>query len=168
MQCDARGFPVETNPCEGGDCVEVISWNMDTLRQNNNLINVYVRITLIALKGSLFQYFSRKKSTAMVAWCKEVDARDIVEVSTEADFTECRNLPSSPVLLGTEGGLDGFLVRRGQRPRYFVSRDLCREGLKIKIDFDPTDYLRLRLDGPCRPGTCPCAAWPSPASPGAA
>merc|ERR1712098_259430 len=78
----------------------------------------------LSLKGSLFQYFSRKKSTAMVAWCKEVDARDIVEVSTEADFTECRNLPSSPVLLDTEGGLDGFLVRRGQRPRYFVSRDL--------------------------------------------
>ena len=38
---------METNPCEGGDCVEVISWNLDTLRQNNNLINVYVRITLI-------------------------------------------------------------------------------------------------------------------------
>jgi len=116
ISCDARGFPVETNPCAGRECVEVVAWNLETLRRNNNAVSV-------------------KKSTAIVGWCQEVDVQDIFEVDTEADFTECRNIPSEPVMVETEGGLDGFLVRRGQRPRYFVSRDRCEDGLKIKITF---------------------------------
>ena len=60
---------------------------------------------------------------------------DIFEVKTEADFNECKNLPRSPIIVNSEGGLDGVLVRRGPESRYFISRSKCALGWKIRIDF---------------------------------
>ena len=72
----------------------------------------------------------------MIAWCNTADVRDLVEVQTEEDFNECKNLPSNPMIFQTEGGVDGVLVRKGPTSRYFVSRSACTIGWKIRIVFN--------------------------------
>ena len=55
------------------------------------------------------------------------------ELETEEDFNKCNNFPKNPVSYETEGGLDGFLVIIRNKSRYFVSKENCKNGLKIKI-----------------------------------
>ena len=84
----------------------------------------------------VFIHLSRGETTAIIAWCNSVDVRDIVELKTEADFNECKNLPRDPIIFDSEGGLDGVLVRKGPKSRYFVERSSCAIGWKIMIDFN--------------------------------
>ena len=71
--------------------------------------------------------------TAIIAWCDGKE-KGIYEVVTEKDFDNCENLPEYPVTYSSNDPVDGFIVH-GPGPRYFVSKWLCEEGMKVKIDF---------------------------------
>ena len=60
----------------------------------------------------------------------------MVELQTEADFNDCKDLQRDPIIFQAETGLDGVLVRKGPKSRYFVNRSSCAIGWKIRIDFN--------------------------------
>ena len=80
----------------------------------------------------------RRNSIAIVSWCRskieDIEATDIYELETEADFSECKNFPKLPIMSDSDNPLpNGFLVKIGSKPRYFANLIHCSKGLKIKI-----------------------------------
>lgn len=75
----------------------------------------------------------------VVSWCSE-QVTDIYEVKTFDDFQTCSNIPNEPVAFPAydNGGVEGFIVgvETGER-RYFVSKSLCKEGMKVQIERIP-------------------------------
>ena len=85
----------------------------------------------------------------LVAWCLKDTPQDIYEVSNENDYKNCININNQipPYLFISQGnGVTGFILRPTidktlPKIRYFVSKSMCKKGLKVQIKTceDPKD-----------------------------
>ena len=95
-------------------------------------------------------FYSPCGNAAIVAWCNKEEITDIYEVSTEEDFRDCSNLPDYLMHISKfDYDIEGFVLHPRTKPRYFVSKSLCKYGFKVKVSFDINCSWSLHHNFPC-------------------
>ena len=61
---------------------------------------------------------------------------DIYEVLDENDYLKCSNIPENPAHYTAENYIEGFVVPFSEQPRYFVNKQYCKSGFKVKITYE--------------------------------
>ena len=83
---------------------------------------------------------------------------DIYEVLNENDYLKCSNIPDIPAHYSSENYIEGFVVPFSKQPRYYVNKQYCDKGFKVKITYEQNcEYKRntekpLQDEGKYKPG----------------
>ena len=99
------------------------------------------------------QVFSPCGKTAIIAQCTKKSSvmdMDIYEVFDENDFIKCSNIPKNPAHHTSGNYIEGFLAPFSIQPRYFVNKQSCEKGFKIKITYE--QYCKESLENPVTDG----------------
>ena len=124
----------------------------DIVRQNKNDVNITMGLFIRWNYCEEPDCMSNGGSGGLVAWCSDDTntPKDFYEVYNENDYKNCVNIKDRCSIYKCPfrpqgNGVTGFVVRpvidNLPKIRYFVSKSMCKKGLKVQIKTceDPKD-----------------------------